>query len=566
MDFSAPEVAEIEAGLAGARPDGWRRLRAPEVGALSALHLISAWRIDLPGGLHLHPFVDHLIVGITAAFPLADPLVIAPQANASGAPAWPHIEFRGNFCLPHLPFSTPASERVLGALEDALTVLRMTEDVREDEHRREFLSYWTRWGQASKLPYLSLLSGPGRSRDIVYVSGERGQKIFAEDAERLEEWQRRVGAKPTQAQSTRLIWLSAPLLPDDYPKTGADVFALDPAHSFNAQVQAGQVLPVLLGCELDGQAVCVCVEIEGLSLADSKKGFRGKSPMPAHLVAASFKGRKAVRRSVSRADYAWVHGRGRNPDIEKLRGKKVAIVGCGALGGFLARALAQAGVGSLLLFDKDTLAPSNVGRHLLGIEFVGHSKAGALARRLEREFPHAVRFDAWEGLIEMAKPEHAQALAGCDLVIAAGIDLEGELALDRWRASLPSPPPLIWTWIEEFASAGHAAALTGSTRLIDALDEEGAFRMRLTSNWPAGAHAVEAGCGTAYQPYDAAEMMGTIGVAHRLALDVLLGKALGPVVRSWLGNWDRATSRGAALSSAFDGAYREIERDWPGSP
>jgi len=442
----------------------------------------------------------------------------------------------------------------------------MAEDVRDEEHRREFVSYWTRWGQASNLPYLSLLSGPGRSRDIVYVSGGRGQKIFAEDADALGEWQRRVGAKPAQAQSTRLIWLDAPLLPAAYPKTGANLFALDPTHSFDAQVRAGQVLPVLLGCEIDGQAVYACVEIEGLTLADSKKGFRASKPMPASLVAASFGGRKAVRKSVSRADYAWVHGRGRNPDAQTLRGKKVAIVGCGALGGYLARALAQAGVGSLLLFDKDTLAPSNVGRHLLGVEAVGLAKSAALATRLDRDFPHAVRFDPWHGAIETANSEHAEALAECDLVIAAGIDLDGELALDRWRSSLPAPPPLLWTWIEEFASAGHAVVVAGPVRLKDALDEEGAFRLRMTSNCPLGAHAYEAGCGTTYQPYDAAEMMGTIGVAQRLALDVLLEKAQGPVVRSWLGNREQAISRGATLSSAFDGAYREIERDWPGSP
>lgn len=565
MDFSAPEVSGIEAGLAGARPDRWRRVRENEAAALAGFQLISAWRIDLPGELHLHPNVDHLVVGITAAFPLSDPIVIAPQAIAIGAPAWPHIEFRGNFCLPRLFFSIPASERALTALENALTVLRMTADVRDGEHRREFLSYWTRWGQASKLPYLSLLSAPGRSRDIVYVSAERGQKIFAEDEDSLGEWQRRAGAKPAQVQSTRLIWLNAPLLPDDYPKTGAEVFALDPTHSFEAKVRAGQVLPVLLGCEIDGQAVYACVEIEGLTLADSKKGFRASKPMPASLVAASFGGRKAVRRSVYRADYAWVHGRGRNPDAQTLRGKKVAIVGCGALGSYLARALAQAGVGSLLLFDKDTLAPSNVGRHLLGIEAVGLAKSAALATRLDRDFPHAVSFDPWHGAIETAKFEHAQALAECDLVIAAGIDLDGELALDRWRSSLPSPPPLLWTWIEEFASAGHAVLVAGSVRLVSALDEEGAFRLRLTSNWPPGAHAQEAGCGTAYQAYDAAEMMGTIGVAQRLALDVLLERTQGSVMRSWLGHRDQAISRGATLSSAFDGAYREIERDEAGS-
>jgi hypothetical protein len=323
------------------------------------------------------------------------------------------------------------------------------------------------------------------------------------------------------------------------------------------------VLPLLLGCEIEGAPVYVCVEIEGISAKRAAKGFRPSRPRPPALIAASFHARPAERRSVQRADYAWVHGRGRNADIETLRGKRVAIVGCGALGGFLARALAQAGVGSLLLIDLDELTPNNVGRHVLGIEAVGLSKSVALAKKLHADFPHAVGFDAWTGTIQAASAEQKTELAACDLVIAAGINLIGDLALNRWRQELETPPPLIWTWIEEFAVAGHAVAIIDSANMASSLDADGEFLMRLTSNWPTGqGHALEAGCGVAYQPYSAADMMGTINCAHRLALDVLLGSQPGNIVRSWLGDRDVASTSGCTLDDAFDRSFCEISRDW----
>src|SRR5262249_5937209 len=62
----------------------------------------------------------------------------------------------------------------------------------------------------------------------------------------------------------------------------------------------------------------------------------------------------------------------RNLGVQKtLAGKSIALIGCGTIGGFLARQLAQSGAGSsggkLRLLDNDILQPGNLGRHLLGV-------------------------------------------------------------------------------------------------------------------------------------------------------------------------------------------------------
>ena len=513
---------------------------------------------------HRHPLIDHVVIGINAAFPFSDPVVVALQGIAKDGPHWPHIDPTGNVCLRRLRYSSPAATRVLTMLEDALTVLNMSEEERCAEHRSEFLAYWAQLGQPTSMPYLCVMDGAQNSRDIVYCRDSRGGMLFAEDAAQLNTWLSRTGKQPPKvAPTTHLIWLDQPLLPDRFPKTGREVIALVDDHVLDTHVRPGSVLPVLIGCEIEGNPVYVCVEIEGISVKEAAKGFRPSRPRPAALVASSFHAKPTVRRSVQRADYAWVHGRGKNADIEVLRGKRVAIVGCGALGGFLARALAQAGVGSLLLIDLDELSPSNVGRHVLGMDAMGLSKSVALKKKLHADFPHAVGFDAWTGAIQAADADQNAELAGCDLIIAAGINLGGELALNRWRQEVEAPPPLVWTWIEEFAAAGHAVGIVDGACLALSLDADGEFLMRLTSNWPAGqAHALEAGCGVAYQPYSAADMMGTINCAHRLSLDILLGNQQGNIVRSWLGDREVVQASGCTIDGAFDRSFCEISRGW----
>ncbi|MEK7403864.1 MAG: ThiF family adenylyltransferase, partial [Acidobacteriota bacterium] len=70
---------------------------------------------------------------------------------------------------------------------------------------------------------------------------------------------------------------------------------------------------------------------------------------------------------------------------ERLLAARVAIVGCGALGSFQAGALARAGIGQLVVIDRDYVERSNLQRQWLYEESdaeEGLPKAIAAARRL----------------------------------------------------------------------------------------------------------------------------------------------------------------------------------------
>ena len=66
---------------------------------------------------------------------------------------------------------------------------------------------------------------------------------------------------------------------------------------------------------------------------------------------------------------------------------RVAIVGCGAVGSFVADLLFRSGLRHLDLRDHETLRPGNVVRHLAGMDEVGLSKVEAVRRSLAKVDP-----------------------------------------------------------------------------------------------------------------------------------------------------------------------------------
>lgn len=63
-------------------------------------------------------------------------------------------------------------------------------------------------------------------------------------------------------------------------------------------------------------------------------------------------------------------------EMETIRAKRVCIIGCGGLGGFVAQALARFGVGFLTLVDGDVFQESNLNRQLFATtQTLGQNKA-----------------------------------------------------------------------------------------------------------------------------------------------------------------------------------------------
>lgn len=69
--------------------------------------------------------------------------------------------------------------------------------------------------------------------------------------------------------------------------------------------------------------------------------------------------------------------------LERLKNAKVAIFGVGGVGGYAVEALARSGVGTLHLYDDDTVSESNLNRQLAALHStIGQPKAEVMAQRV----------------------------------------------------------------------------------------------------------------------------------------------------------------------------------------
>ncbi len=87
----------------------------------------------------------------------------------------------------------------------------------------------------------------------------------------------------------------------------------------------------------------------------------------------------------------YIHSR--NLEFPSLEGRRVTLIGCGAIGGYLAQGLVRLGAGTgpnglLRLIDHGELEPDNLGRHVLGFPYLYRGKAKGLSDELIRQFPY----------------------------------------------------------------------------------------------------------------------------------------------------------------------------------
>lgn len=69
--------------------------------------------------------------------------------------------------------------------------------------------------------------------------------------------------------------------------------------------------------------------------------------------------------------------------LEKLKGARVAVFGVGGVGGQTAEALARAGVGTIDLYDNDTVSLSNINRQIIALHStVGRPKVEVMRERI----------------------------------------------------------------------------------------------------------------------------------------------------------------------------------------
>jgi len=215
------------------------------------------------------------------------------------------------------------------------------------------------------------------------------------------------------------------------------------------------------------------------------------------------------------------------PSGAGLFGRRIAIVGCGSIGSFLADQLVRSGAGMgggvLTVFDPDRLMPANLGRHLLPLAALNLNKAEAVRDHLLATMPHlevrARPMDALGALHE---------LCAQDLVIDATGEEAVSIALNHRAVTTAGFPPCLHVWL-----LGNGAA---AEALLRVEPDDACYKCLKPELARAPRHRVlrpEAGvefrqnyaCGDPlFVPYPISRGAGAAGLALDIALDWAAGR------------------------------------------
>lgn len=547
-------ITAIEAEIQSQRAGRWRRLTTEELHQQSPHAFDSGWRVEVAEGEIRPAGVDHLLVVIDAAFPNSQPRILAPGMGSDFR--WPHVEPKGLLCLRPTSVAAPAADRIRLHLGDALELLNYPEHKCSAEFEREFGAYWAQQAIRSQdsLRVVSLVKPGGKSRQVFFHLDNRLSRLVVADTKaEVKVWLNSAGSPigDRDLLPGLLVRLKKPWAPAEFPKTVGDTVKGLPEDAVRATLLPGRRSLFLFEATTVTGPVFAAVLAAGAKSDKIKNGFRSWSQVPLEHIKRAMAQQRVERVVVSRVDAPWIHGRGHSTDQAPLQACKVAVIGCGSVGSEVAELLAKAGVGELSLVDSDDLMSANVGRHLLGIAYLGWNKAKGVATELRRRMPHLKIGATFTSKFERLQPAELDRLAGMDMIVTAGLDIEGEAAVNAWRKTLEHPPAYLSTWVEAYALVGHAVLLFGKDDLMTRFDgERPAFRL---TDWPSGTGGliVEAGCGNVFQPHGAVDLQTSIAMAAKLALDALLGRVPVSCRRVWFGDREAVVAHGGFAREGF---------------
>ena len=134
-----------------------------------------------------------------------------------------------------------------------------------------------------------------------------------------------------------------------------------------------------------------------------------------------------------------------------LGSKRVAVIGCGGLGGHIIELLARVGVGHIVAVDGDKFDETNLNRQLLSeTALLGKSKAQAAKDRVQQINPD-VEVTAVEAFL--TEENAIDIVSGCDVVLDALDNVSARRVLSRAceMAGIPYVYGAISGWVAQCA-------------------------------------------------------------------------------------------------------------------
>jgi hypothetical protein len=496
----------------------------------------------------------------TKLFPIELPKVVCDKAKKLYLYN-PHVFANGWICI----FSDSVSVNI-NNIEDLLSIYlhslrRILSGVPDVDFRDEFSVYWDR--KLSPIHKTScIVSPPKLLKDTFYFYSCDNSIFIAKDKLYLNNWLKNYFVNFQKIETSTdgiCLNLDLPLIPSEYPDNCFDLLELAKKRDLRAYKLISEKLVtsnkpglVLLKQKTDTGFSLGCIEFNSPRLNYYKKlqkGFR-KGNIPTKLLIDRginiVKGTNVNRNSVIRTDYDWIHSRGGDGCLN-FHNKAVVIIGCGSVGGYIAHTLAKSGISKLLLIDKEDLEWSNIGRHILGAQYVSTKKALALQKYISQDMPHLNVEAKCGNWIELFENDNTL-FNDYDIVVSSIADWNHEKLLNKLVLNHDISTAL-FTWLEPYAVAGHCFITSNTGCLNCYMNDLGQFNFAISSENKNTLIREPGGC-TFYQPYGPTALLNTVTMACRIILKHL-NKPIDSILYSWISDEDHYNDLGVKISDKW---------------
>ena len=263
---------------------------------------------------------------------------------------------------------------------------------------------------------------------------------------------------------------------------------------------------------------------------------------------------------VERIDYQYMAMRG-GATLD-LKEKRVLLLGCGSVGGYIANNLCQAGIMNIDILDDDIFRPENVHRHWLGFDSISPKeiryKADLVKEKLEAHYPYA-DVDSLNYIDRSAQSylSDVNRLGHYHLIISALGEPTVNLEINRILHKNHLDTPLICCFNEPYGVGGHVLAVNidknsclqcwyTDTISSDIVQFKGSF-VAPGQNFKKNI----SGCSGSFVPYSCLDSQQTALLATRKSIDILNDNLSKNTLFSWIGSPEELLGQGFYLSDWY---------------
>lgn len=467
----------------------------------------------------------------------------------------PHINRSGIVCYVEetsyvLDFSNPLG--IINESLDRVASIVFDNEVDSDEFIREFNAFWQDYPEAIEL--LSLVESGERVSEIHFCDTSSTGIVGRSKAE-ICKYLDRIDIK---YDPDELRWKAGAYIP---LKKGA-MISLPPWDQFWTKDKISQLLKENLSAWSYSKAQQILYK--GLQPIIFKLPLSGSDFI--HFGVYFLKEQSDVKVrpiTVSRLDREFIYPRaGAKMSIHN---KKVIVVGCGAIGGFITMSLCQVGIGNITLIDPDRYHSSNAHRHILGtVADYTISKVEHLKKEIEKKFLH-VSVNAIPNNIEGVVARGIEVFDCADIVIVATGAPNTNFWLNKYLLDNHPSIPAIYTWVDPYGIGGHTLLTNngqkaGCYNCLYASDPDvGPYNMASFAHKGQYFLKSQGGCAGQFVPYSTVDAQQTSLQTVRAALRVLEGTETGNSLISWKGDSTEFLANGFQLSSRY---HQSADRLW----